>query len=69
MKFYLVENGVVSEATPDTEFDGIECVLVAAESEALALELADQYDKGMIGIDNVWLRDECRAVAAIIARR
>lgn len=68
VNFYLVTNGSAELADPDTEFDGIESVLVRADSEQEALALADEYDAGLTQIDNVWLPAEGRAVAALIRR-
>lgn len=40
---YLVINGFASPATIDTEWDGVDSVLVAADSEKEAVQIADIY--------------------------
>lgn len=68
MNFYMVTEGNTELANPDDDFDGVESVLVAAESAEEALQAAKQYDAGLIDIDNIWLPDEGRAVAALRSR-
>lgn len=68
-RFYLVRNGTVCRATPDTPWDGEESILVYATSPRAALRVADAYDKGEVQPDNVWLPDEGRAVAAAFIQR
>lgn len=67
--FYLVHNGKVLRATPDTPWDGEESVLVYASSPRAALEVARAYDKGEIQPDNVWLPEDGRAAAAAFIQR
>lgn len=66
--FYLVDAGLVTLATPDTEFDGVDSVLVYASSPEEALALAHQYDQGLVDVDNLWIPAQGRAVAALAAR-
>ena len=63
--YYLITNGEVTEADAYTEYDGIESILVVAESEAQALELADQYDRGEIECGNYWDTDRQMAVSCL----
>lgn len=51
--FFLVKEGEVSDATAETEFDAIESVLVYAEDEAQARDLAQKYDDGIFSYGNV----------------
>jgi len=53
LNLYLVSEGDVTDATPETEFDGINSVIVAAQTPAEALELVGQFERGEIGIDNI----------------
>ncbi len=52
--FYLVHNGKVSRATPDTPWDGEESVLVYASSPKAALRVAEAYDRGLAQADNIY---------------
>ena len=61
--FYLVRNGKVSRATPDTPWDGEESVLVYATSPRAALIIAEAYDKGLAQADNVFV--DGKTVAAV----
>jgi hypothetical protein len=56
LKLWLVSEGDVTSATPETEWDGDNSILVAATSSAAALEVAEAYDKGEVRADNLaWL--------------
>lgn len=68
-KFWIVNEGRVSRATPDTPWDGDRSLLVYATSPKAALMVAEAYDKGEVQPDNVWLPDEGRAVAAAFIQR
>lgn len=64
-RLYLVTGGDVTDATPDTEWDGIESVLVAAPDERAALYAAVGYDAGRLGPTNYAI--DGRTVACIVA--
>jgi hypothetical protein len=49
---YLVAEGDVSEATPDTEWDGERSVVVLATDEADALDIASLWEKNLLQADN-----------------
>ena len=53
LSLYLVSEGDVSAATPETEWDGANSILVAATSEDGALKVADAYDRGETAADNM----------------
>lgn len=53
--FFLVREGIVSPASPDTPWDGKRSVLVFASSPKAALKIAEAYDKGKVQADNVFL--------------
>lgn len=53
LSLYLVAEGEVTSATADTEWDGINSILVAATSEDGALKVADAYDQGLVQADNL----------------
>jgi len=57
-KLYFVENGKASEWDFKAQADGSESVLCFAPTPEKALELADAYDRGEIGIDNVCYNGE-----------
>ena len=52
LNLYLVNEGDVSDATPYTEFDATNSILVFAESAERAVEVAALYDAGKAGVDN-----------------
>ena len=66
LNLYLVRAGEVQPGSTDSEWDGIESILVAATSEAAALDVAAAYDAGDVGPDNLWWYGE--AVAAVWLR-
>lgn len=62
--WYLVDCGEVTETSCTTEIENeLEQVLVYAEDEKIALQCADEYDKG--NVDNVWCTYCNKAHAAI----
>lgn len=62
---YLVGEGEVSAATAETEWDGINSILVAATSEEAALRVADAYDCGEVQADNLQWDGETISVVTI----
>jgi hypothetical protein len=52
LSLFLVNEGDVSDATPDTEFDATNSILILAESAERAQVVASLYDAGKVGIDN-----------------
>lgn len=56
LSLYLVSEGEVTDATSDTEWDGVNSILVAATSKDGALTVASAYDRGDVQADNLsWL--------------
>lgn len=53
LNLYLVSEGDVAPAGPETTFDGINSLLVAASSRTGALEVAEAFDRGEIAVDNL----------------
>ena len=53
LSMYLVAEGQVTSATPETQWDGTNSILVAATSEDAALQVADAYDRGAVQADNL----------------
>lgn len=53
LNLYLVNEGDVSDATPYTEFDATNSILVLADSAERAVEVAGLYDANKAGVD-VW---------------
>lgn len=58
LDLYLVNLGKVTPATPETEWDGINSILVAATSADNALEIAGMYEREEVGVDNLWWGDK-----------
>lgn len=53
LSIYLVTEGEVEPAGPDTEWDGERSILVAATSEESALKVAEAYDSGLVQAGNL----------------
>lgn len=51
--FYLVEGGKVTPAAQDTQFDGMDSVLVFARTSIEAALIAKAYEDLLIDVDNV----------------
>ena len=63
LSLYLVAEGEVTAATPQTEWDGANSILVAATSEDAALTVANAYDRGEVQADNLqWLGETISVV-------
>lgn len=65
LSLYLVAEGEVSPATPETEWDGANSILVAATSEEAALRMADAYDMGEVQADNLQWGGETISVVTL----
>lgn len=56
LSLYLVTEGEVTAADPETEWDGANSILVAATSEDAALKGGEAYDRGEVQAGNLqWL--------------
>ena len=53
LNLYLVADGEATEATPATEWDGENSVLVAATTPDAAVSLACEYDGGLLDFENL----------------
>lgn len=53
LALYLVADGEASLSNPDADWDGVNSILVAATSGDAALMIADAYEAGRIGADNL----------------
>ena len=62
--FWLVEGGKVTPATQDTQFDGMDSVLVFARTSIEAALIAKAYEDLLIAVDNV-TADNGETVAAL----
>lgn len=65
LKLYLVNEGDVTPASPATEWDGVNSILVAATNESAALKVADAYDAGRITAGNLAWHGETIAVVVL----
>ena len=65
LSLYLVDEGEVSAATAETEWDGTSTILVAATSEEGALKVADAYDKCLVEASNLVWEGATIAVVAL----
>lgn len=65
LNLYLVSGGEVTAASTDTEWDGTNSILVAATSEAGALDVAGAYDAGLVVADNLGWDGETIAVVTL----
>ena len=52
MQLYKIEEGIVSDASCDTTWDGVTSIVALCDSEDQALDLARLYDEGEITYDN-----------------
>lgn len=52
LSLFLVNEGEVTSATPDTTCDGLNSILVLASCDADALAIAADYDSGILQADN-----------------
>ena len=53
LSLFLATNGEVTEADEDTEWDGVESVLVAATTLEAAARLATAYDRNELEVGNL----------------
>lgn len=53
LNLYLICEGEVTAADATTKCNGVNSILVAATSEAAALNLADAYDRNEIELGNI----------------
>ncbi len=65
LNLYLVAEGEISSATPATEWDGTNSILVAATSENAALQVAEAYDRGDVFPDNIAWNGETISVVTL----
>ncbi|MDK2126698.1 hypothetical protein [Parachitinimonas caeni] len=63
---YLVSEGEVTLADPETEWDGTNSILVAATSEAAALKVATAYDQEEVEVGNLAWNGATIAVVTLI---
>jgi hypothetical protein len=65
LSLFIVRDGQATAADCDAEFDGVESILVAATSPDSALEVADRYDAGFVGLSNMEWEGKTIAVVCV----
>jgi len=65
LRLYLVAEGEVTEATPETKWDGKNSILIAATCESSACHVACAYDAGEVQADNLAWNGETISVVTM----